>query len=246
MSVPQRRGQDSTDAARLISALSQHSGALEAYRVLRTNLRFVSVDRPVRTITITSALPGDGKTLTTANLGIALAMDGVRVALVDADLRHPMLHRLLGVQRGCGLTSVLTREATLDEALTFTPLENLSVLPAGPVPPNPTELVSTQALANLHEELLGRVDMVLMDTPPVLAAADAALTAARCDGVLLVVRAGVTDRRLALRAREALENVHARVLGAVLSGVQEGDAYGYYYGYYGHAGHDGGKARRIQ
>lgn len=232
MSVPQRRNQDAT-ASRLISALSAHSGALESYRVLRTNLRFVSVDQPVRTITVTSALPGDGKTLTTANLGIALAMDGARVALVDSDLRHPMLHRLFGIQRSSGLTSVLTREAALDDALVETGIDGLCVLPSGPMPPNPTELVSTHALKTLHEDLLSRVDMVLMDTPPVLAAADAALTAARCDGVLLIVRAGVTDRRLAVRAREALEQVHARILGTVLSGVQEGDAYGYYYGYYG-------------
>jgi capsular exopolysaccharide synthesis family protein len=238
MSVPQRRDSEATVAGRLISSLSAHSGALESYRVLRTNLRFVSVDQPVRTITVTSALPGDGKTLTTANLGIALAMDGVRVALVDADLRHPMLHRLFGLKRSIGLTSVLTREATLDEALASTAIGDLSVLPSGSVPPNPTELVSTQAVSALLEELLGRVDMVLVDTPPVLAAADAALTAVRCDGVLLVVRAGVTDRRLALRTREALDQVHARILGTVLSGVQEGEAYGYYYGYYGYGGEE--------
>lgn len=244
MSVPQRRGQDGTAAGRLISALSAHSGALESYRVLRTNLRFVSVDKAVRTITITSALPGDGKTLTTANLGIALAMDGVRVALVDADLRHPMLHRLFDLGRTSGLTSVLTREATLDAALVASGIEGLSVLPSGPVPPNPTELVSTQALSSLNEDLLTRVDIVLMDTPPVLAAADAALTAARCDGVLLIVRAGVTDRRLALRAREALDHVHARILGTVLSGVQEGEAYGYYYGYYGQGAEERKRRRR--
>lgn len=154
MSVAPRRTDWGGDSGRLLTSLSSHSGALEAYRVLRTNLRFVSIDRPVRTITITSALPGDGKTLTTANLGIALAMDGVRVALVDADLRHPTLHRVFGLNRQSGLTSVLTRQTTLETSLVPTHVPGLSLLPSGPVPPNPTELVSTQALQTLHEDLL--------------------------------------------------------------------------------------------
>ncbi|HLN60790.1 MAG TPA: CpsD/CapB family tyrosine-protein kinase [Symbiobacteriaceae bacterium] len=218
-------------APAVVAQREPSSVVAEAFRVLRTNLQFLGLDEPLRSILLTSAAPGEGKSTTAANLGVAFAQAGTRVCLVDADLRRPMLAKLLGLENWAGLTTALIGQAPLEECVKKTPVEGLWLLPSGPVPPNPAELLGSERMAALLERLKAEYDLVLIDSPPVLAVTDAAVLAPRTDGVVLVIRAGRTDRRAVQRARTALETVHARVLGTVLGGVAQSEKEGYYYAY---------------
>ncbi len=218
----------------LIVAAHPKSHIAEAYRVLRTNIEFSSVDKPIRTLMVTSSSPSEGKSTTVANLGIALAEAGKRVIVVDSDLRRPVQHKLFQVANGAGLTTLLMTDAPqVDEFLTPTTVENLRLVTSGPIPPNPAELLGSQRMARAIQLLAEHTDMVLFDSPPALAVTDAAVLGARMDGALLVVDAGVTRRGEAERAREALEQVGVPLLGAVLNRLKlRRGGYGYYYYYY--------------
>lgn len=219
---------------KLVTALAPRGPEAEAYRILRTNLQFMGLDRPLRSLVVTSAVPEEGKTLTAANLAVAFAQTGQRVILVDADLRRPTLHRTFGLGRLAwgGLTSVLGGTVDLQAALTGTELEDLTVLTAGPIPPNPAELLGSQRMQALMAALHEQFDVVIYDTPPVLAVADASVLAPAVDGTLLVIRAYRVGHPQVRRAKEALEAVKARVLGVVLDGVRNRRGDGYYYYYY--------------
>lgn len=206
--------------------------ASEAYRVLRTNLQFLGLDEPVRTILVTSATPGEGKSTTVANLAVAFAQTGVRVCLVDADLRRPTVAKLFGLDSWSGLTTALIGQVPLAECLRTTDVPGLTVMTSGPIPPNPAELLGSARMGALLGQLTEAFDMVLVDSPPVLAVTDAAVLAPKVSGVVMVVRAGEVDHRQVNRAREALEAVKAKVLGVVLSAVQPEGRDGYYYYYY--------------
>ncbi|MGY1635505.1 polysaccharide biosynthesis tyrosine autokinase [Geodermatophilus sp. SYSU D00742] len=195
------------------------SPAAEGYRRLTTNLQFIDVDEPPRTIMISSAIPGEGKTTLTLNLAIALAEAGRQVAVVEADLRRPRVTRYLGMVGGVGLTNVLAGTAELNEVLQGYGDESLSVLAAGPLPPNPSQLLSSAQMKSLMEELATKNDFVLVDAPPVLPVADATSLAVLTDGVLLSVRYGFTRKDLVRRTAAALEQVGARTLGVVLNVV---------------------------
>ena len=217
----------------LVLVSDPRSAAAEAYRTLRVNIQFASPDHPLRTILATSAGPDDGKSTTLANLAIALAETGAPTLLVDCDLRRPSLHTLFGLPNEAGLTSLmLAGTAMLDAAglpLQATAVPNLRLLPSGPLPPNPAELLASRRMADLLLLLAEQATYVLFDTPPILAVADAAVLAPRVDGVLLVVRAGKTRRDLAVKARKMLEQVKANLVGAVLTDATlEGSAYAYY------------------
>ena len=203
----------------LITARSPRSVTADAYRTLRTNLQFSSVDRDLRTLLVTSAGQGDGKTTVAANLGVALAESGQRVLLVDCDLRRPGLHAIFGLPLSPGLTNALVQEGT-EPVTSAAGVPGLSVLTAGDPPPNPAEFIASARLRALLERLGGAVDLVLIDSPPVGLVADAAALAPSVDGVILVVSAGRTKRDLAQRAKQQLDNVGARVLGAVLNNVK--------------------------
>jgi non-specific protein-tyrosine kinase len=214
LSADRRNGQSS-----LVAARNPRSAAAEAYRTLRTNLQFSSLDRDVRCVLVTSAVAGEGKTTVVANLGVALAESGKRVLLVDLDLRQPALHELFGLARSPGLSEALI--ADRDELPSVaTAVPNLSLLPAGEPPPNPAEFVSSARLARLLERARERVDFVLVDSPPVTVVSDPAVLATLVDGVVLVVSAGRTKRELAQRARDQLERVGAHLLGAVLNNAR--------------------------
>jgi non-specific protein-tyrosine kinase len=215
------------------------SPAAEAYRTLRVNIQFASPDKPLRPILATSTSPEDGKSTTLANLAVALAETGASTLLVDCDLRRPSLHTLFGLSNEHGLTSVILAAATGDmpgaaaeqPALPLQPtrVENLRLLTSGPVPPNPAELLASRRMAEILALLSGQASYVLLDSPPIIAVADAATLAPRVDGVLLVVRAGKTRRDLAAKARKMLEQVQANVVGVVLTDATlEGSAYSYY------------------
>lgn len=204
-----------------VVARSPRSPAAEAYRTLRANLQFASLDRDVRTLLITSADQGDGKTTVAANLGVALAEGGRRVLLIDADLRRPGVHTLFDLSLTPGLSNALLEEDA-ELPAQATAIGGLSVLTAGDPPPNPGEFVASARLARLLGRVRSSFDYVVIDSPPVSLVADAAVLAPTVDGVLLVVSAGRTKRDLARKAKEQLERVGARLLGVVLNNAKLG------------------------
>jgi capsular exopolysaccharide synthesis family protein len=193
------------------------SPAAETFRMIRTNLTFMSVDDPIRSFVVTSALPLEGKTTVASNVAISLAQFGRSVLLVDSDLRRPRLHRVLEVDNDVGLTSLIEGRSTLNAALHKTKIDGLSVLTSGPIPPNPSELLHSAAFARVKEELLKHFDYVLFDSPPMGAVTDAVILASQVDGALLVIRAGTSTLHAVSGARKQLNSVSARLLGAVLN-----------------------------
>lgn len=219
----------------LVITTDPKSPAAEAYRTLRTNLQFSSLDRPLKTLLITSSGPGEGKTTIASNLGGAFAQAGKTVILVGADMRKPTLHTVFGLDNRVGLSNVLTGHVKLENALRKTMQHGLLVLPSGPIPPNPAELLGTQRMRDLVQELTGYADLVIFDAPPVIAVTDAGILAQMVDGTLFVVSLGTTPREVAQSAVEQLQQVGARVLGAVANRLENGSGYYYYYytSYYG-------------
>jgi capsular exopolysaccharide synthesis family protein len=228
----------------LITSHSRHPAA-EAYRVLRTNVQFSTLDKPSQTLVITSAHPREGKTTTVANLALVLAQAGKRVIAVDSDLRRPTLHRLFGVANSHGLTNVLlSRDSSLNGYLQPTRHDNLAILPSGPMPPNPSELLSSPRLKTLIENLKREADVVVFDSPPALAVTDASVLAARVDGTILVVDAGRTRGAALKQAKDALTRSKTNLLGAVLNKLQRrGGDYYYHHHYYYDTGKDGHKRK---
>ncbi|MFQ5855798.1 MAG: CpsD/CapB family tyrosine-protein kinase [Anaerolineae bacterium] len=214
---------------RLVTLSDPRSLVAEAYRSLRTNLEFSSLDEPLRTMIVTSPAPGTGKSTTLANLAVTMAQAGKQVILVDCDLRRPSLHEIFGVSNSAGLTSVILDDTISMPPLRETGVAGLRLLTSGPLPPNPAELLGSRRMADLIQTLQEQADMVLFDAPPVIAVADAAILASRVDGVLLVLNAGVTRRDHAQRAKAALNRVNARLVGTVLNNVKlDTTLYGYY------------------
>lgn len=215
----------------LVTLAQPRSPAAEAYRTLRTNLIFSSLDKPLATLLVTSAAPEEGKSTAVANLAVTMAQGGRRTILVDCDLRRPIQHDIWGLAPGGrGLTTmVLESDAMLNPPLADVGIENLALLLAGPVPPNPADLLGSRRMEEAVAALKGRADIVLFDAPPVIAVTDAALLASKLDGVLLVVEAGSTRREHAQRAKEMLQKVNIRIVGAVLSNAPVDARLGGYY-----------------
>ncbi|HRY10476.1 MAG: polysaccharide biosynthesis tyrosine autokinase [Actinobacteria bacterium] len=207
----------------------------EAFRSLRTNLRYVDVDNPPHTVVITSSVLGEGKTTTACNLAIALAQAGSKVLLLEGDLRRPKVAEYLGVDGAVGITDILIGQAKLDDSIVPWQRGLLDFLPSGAIPPNPSELLGSQQMADLLHEVRGRYDAVIVDAPPLLVVTDAAVLAAAADGAILIARYGETNREQVAHAAESLEQVNARVLGTVLNFAplrrRKGYGYGYGYGY---------------
>ncbi|QGP92647.1 Tyrosine-protein kinase YwqD [Neomoorella glycerini] len=217
----------------LVAGKHPKSPMAEAYRTLRTNLSFAAVDQPVRTLLVTSAGPGEGKSTTISNLAVVLAQGGSQVLLVDCDLRRPSQHKAFELDNSRGLTNALVEEINPEELIQATSVEGLGVLTTGPLPPNPAELLGSERMKGLLSGLAAGFDYVLLDTPPALAVTDAAVLAQQVDGALLVARAGVTRTDMLLEARELLARTGVRLLGAILNGIQpNGNSYYYYYYYY--------------
>lgn len=212
----------------LITLADARSPQAEAYRSLRTNLEFYSLDHPLRTLLVTSPAPDEGKSTTLANLGVINAQAGKRIILLDGDLRRPRLHELFGLSNNTGVTTaILNPEAPLP--LQNTTVPNLRVMTSGPLPPNPADLLASARMKALLDHLVTEADLVLLDAPPVILVTDAVVLAAKVDGVLLVVSAGQTRREHAQRARDLLAKVNARLIGAVLTNAAvDTAAYGVY------------------
>ena len=224
-----------------------HSPRAEAFRTLRTNLQFLDIESGAKSFVITSSIPSEGKTTTAANLAIALADSGAQVVIIDGDLRRPKIAEYMGLEGAVGLTDVLISRATLADALQPWGRGNLAVLPAGSIPPNPSELLGSRAMAALLRTLETEFDVVIIDAPPLLPVTDAALVSKLTRGAIVVVAAGRTHKGEFAGAISALENVGAPVAGVILTMLptKGPDAYGYGrygYGSYGYAGYAEGDA----
>ncbi len=211
----------------LITLRDPDSAAAEAYRTLRTNILFSSLDRPLHTLVLTSTAPDEGKSTTLANLAVTMAQAEQRVLMVDCDLRRPSLHSLFGVPNDRGVTSALLEQSEGPLPIQETGVAGLRLLASGPLPPRPADLLGSRRMGALIERLRGEADMVLFDTPPVVAVTDAAVLAPRVDGVLLVLQAGHTRRDRAREARQMLEKVKANIIGVVLNGSRLERGYNY-------------------
>ncbi|MEH7130266.1 CpsD/CapB family tyrosine-protein kinase [Neobacillus drentensis] len=216
---------------KLITLSNPRSPISEQYRTIRTNVQFSSIDQEVKSLMITSSGPGEGKSTTVANMGVVFAQQGKKVLLVDADLRKPTVHYTFNLTNTFGLTSVLTKQTTLEKVVCETNEKNLFILPSGPIPPNPAELLGSKAMDAFFEEAIESFDLVLFDTPPVLAVTDAQILANRCDGTILVVSSGKTEIDHSTKSKELLISANAKILGVVLNNkkMKESNQY-YYYG----------------
>ncbi len=214
----------------LITHSDPRSPIAEAYRTIRTNIQFSSVDQALKTLLVTSAGPDEGKSTTLANLAITMAQTGQKVMIIDCDLRKPTQHKMFRVAQAPGLTSLLVEgDYPVDMYVRDTEVPNLRLLPSGPLPPNPAELLQSRHMEQVLEGLKARADVLLCDTPPLIAVTDAAVLSTRLDGTILVVKAGQTRRELVRSAKDLLEKVHARIIGVVLNNVEvRGDFYYYY------------------
>lgn len=215
----------------LVVHLDSYAPRSEAFRQLRTNLQFIDVGVATKRIVVTSCKPGEGKSTTVSNLAITLAQAGQRVVVVDADLRRPRLHDYLGIEGAAGLTDVLIGRAGVDEVLQPWGDLPMRILPSGPIPPNPSELLGSARMAELLDELSNRADIVLFDAPPLLPITDAVVLARLCDGAVLIARYGSTHREQIRRAVAMLADVDARLLGTLLNMVPTKGADAYHYGY---------------
>ncbi|WP_374725423.1 CpsD/CapB family tyrosine-protein kinase [Neobacillus drentensis] len=215
----------------IIAMFDSKSPIAEQYRTIRTNIQFSSIDKEVRSIMVTSTGPGEGKSTTVANLAVVFAQQGKRVLLVDADLRKPTVQYTFNQTNTFGLTSVLTKQMTLEKAISSTEEKNLFVLTSGPIPPNPAELLSSHAMAQFFQDAHELFDIVLFDTPPVLAVTDAQILANKCEGTILVVSSGKTEKELVIKAKELLDSAQSKLLGVVLNNKKlQNNSYYYYYG----------------
>jgi capsular exopolysaccharide synthesis family protein len=227
----------------LITKTEPKSPASEAYRTLWTNIHFSGVDKPCRTMVFTSTGPGEGKTTSVANFGVVVAEAGIRVCLIDSDLRRPALHRMFGLTNTRGLTTALMENLAITEVAQPTSTPLLSVVTSGPLPPNPAELVGSRRMRDLLDDGVSKFDIVVCDSPPLIAVADGLALCAQCEGVVLVVRAGAIAHDVIRRAVDHVDSVKARILGVILNSVdlrRDGD-YHYYrhYGrYYSSNGHE--------
>ncbi|RLQ94799.1 CpsD/CapB family tyrosine-protein kinase [Falsibacillus albus] len=214
---------------KLITKNEPKSPVSEQYKTIRTNIQFSAVDQEMRSIMVTSAGPGDGKSTTVANLAVVFAQQGNKVLLVDADLRKPTVHYTFGVTNVRGLTNVLSNQLEIEDAAVSTEVDDLFILTSGPIPPNPAELMGSRLMKNFLEKAYEQFDIVLFDTPPVLVVTDGQVLSNHCDGTVLVVSSGRTEMEAAGKAKDILENTKSKLLGVVLNNKKAKDTSYYYY-----------------
>ncbi|MGM8213842.1 CpsD/CapB family tyrosine-protein kinase [Virgibacillus sp. W0430] len=215
----------------LITKLNPRSPISEQYRTIRTNLQFAAVDDELQAFLVTSSEPAAGKSMTVANLAVTYAQQGKKTLLIDADLRKPTVHYTFRLDNLRGLSNILVGESTLEDAIVSSDVENLDVISCGPIPPNPSELLASKKMQALLSQAKELYDVVIFDTPPVLAVADAQILANIVDGSLLIVRSNVTEYEAAEKSKEILEGARGKLLGVVLNDRDKAKSnYYYYYG----------------
>lgn len=217
----------------LITESNPKSPISEAYKILRTNIEFTNLEEDTQTIMITSTRMREGKSTTSSNIAVAFSQSGKNVLLIDADMRKPTQHHIFGLSNRLGLSSFLSNQNELEEIIQSTAVDNVNVIPSGPIPPNPSEMLASKRMTALIQMAKEQFDMVIIDTPPTLVVTDAQIVATKCDGVVLVIDSGNIKKTEAIKAKHKLEHVKARLLGVVLNNVKrsrdDGNAY-YYYG----------------
>ncbi|MCL0032292.1 CpsD/CapB family tyrosine-protein kinase [Peptococcaceae bacterium] len=224
---------DGTDE-KIVALNDPKSPVAEMYRIIRTNIEFSCIDTKLQRLLITSPCPGEGKSITSANLAIVFAKAGKSVILLDADLRKPTQHRLFGVNNHQGLTNLLLGKVKVKDVLNNTPEPNLHLITSGPIPPNPAEILGSKKMSSILEELSSKVDLIIIDSPPVTVVTDTVLLSRKVDAVLLVLASKISLIEAAKKAKELLINAKANIIGTILNKVDEdsGGDY-YYYRYYG-------------
>ncbi len=231
------------DRPMLVTVSSPKSPPAEAYRTLRSNINFSMVDGPAKTLLVTSAGAGEGKSLTAANLAVAMAQAGQSVLLADTDLRRPALHRLFDVEPGPGLTNVLVGDLRIEDVVQETQVPGLGLLASGPLPPNPAELLDSQRMKETTRAFREGYDLVILDSPPAIVLTDAIVLAAQADATLLVAESGKVTREAFAEMRRLIERARGHILGAVINKLRLAPSdYYYYYYYYDNAGRDGLRA----
>lgn len=216
---------------KIITMMNPKSPISEQYRTIRTNIQFSAVDYDLKTLMVTSSGPSEGKSTTAVNLAVVFAQQGKKVLLVDADLRKPTVHYAFNQRNTIGLTSVLTRQIGLETAIAETKEKNLYILTSGPIPPNPAELLSAQAMDLFFRTVEKEFDIIVFDTPPLLAVTDAQILANKCDGTVLVVSSGKTEKDQLRKGKELLDSAKSKLLGVVLNNKKITKSnYYYYYG----------------
>lgn len=230
----------------LVIEKSPKSVPAEAYRTLRTNIQYASFDKELRRILVTSSGPGEGKSTTAANLALSIAETGKSVLLIDCDLRKPSVHKKFKISNEKGVTNFLLGEVTFEQA-TKVYKNKLFIMTAGTIPPNPAEMLSSNKLKNFLKRISDKFDMIIIDSPPVMAVTDAQILSTITDGVILVITSGQTEKAMAIKAKESLKKVNANIIGVVLNRLKEenGKSYGYGYYYYYNEDEDGdGEVRK--
>jgi capsular exopolysaccharide synthesis family protein len=238
---PERPGSE------LISLSDPKSSASEAYRGLRTGILFSTPGHSPRSLLITSSGPEEGKTITAANLAITMAQAGQKILMLDCDMRKPRLHKAFGSDKGRGMSNILVGEGDWKTLRVPTGIPNLDIIPSGPIPPNPAELIGSERMKTLIDEILKEYDRVLIDSPPIVAVTDSVVLSRVVEGVVLVIQVGVTARDVIANSIRQLQDVQAHVLGAALNAVNIGkDSYYYYQYYYYYYGEGGDRKRKKQ
>ncbi|WP_302535156.1 CpsD/CapB family tyrosine-protein kinase [Megasphaera elsdenii] len=226
-----------------ITHYDSRSPVSEAYRAIRTNLQFAGAGKQLKTLVFTSAVPGEGKSTTVANLAIAMGQDDKHILLIDCDMRKPFVHRRFGLLNR-GLSNCFAEDLPLKEVIQADVFPNLDVVTSGPVPPNPAELLGSKKMKDLLQEAAETYDYVFLDMPPVLAVTDAVLMSSQVDGTILVFGSGDISPDEGKQAKELLEKVHANILGVILNKVPQHHKSGYYYYYYYDEDHHKKRRRR--
>jgi capsular exopolysaccharide synthesis family protein len=223
----------------IVTIYDPKSPVSETYRTLRTNIQFSSLDKKTQTIMITSSGPGEGKSTISANLASVMAQSGNKTLLIDCDLRKPNIHKMFGLSNVNGLSNLLVEEIEIEKAVQHGPIENLNILTSGTMPPNPAELLGSEKMKNFINSLRKYFDYIILDTPPVVVVTDAQLISRISDGCLLVVSSRQVERDAAVKAKELLLKVNAKIIGVVLNKVEKGAKGGYKYYYHYYYGSDG-------
>ncbi|MDQ0062618.1 CpsD/CapB family tyrosine-protein kinase [Paenibacillus harenae] len=214
----------------LIAERNPNSPISERYRMLRTNIEFSSIDHKFQIIMVTSSQPGEGKSITCANMAVSFAQANKRVLVIDADLRKPAQHHIFAISNHKGLTSALLQRLEPQDVIQHTSTDNLSVIAAGPAPPNPSEVLSSEHMGALLDKLRETYDVIIIDTPSIMSVTDAQIVATQSDGVVLVIDSGKVKKEVAIKAKASLEHVQANLIGVVLNNInrKQSESYSYY------------------
>ncbi|WP_334329716.1 CpsD/CapB family tyrosine-protein kinase [Companilactobacillus sp. HBUAS59699] len=203
----------------LITYNHPQDAVAEQFRTVRTNIQFTAVDKQIKSIVFTSSAPSEGKSTVSNNFAVTCADQGSKVVLIDSDLRRPTIHKTFGIDNRIGLSNYLLGTAKVDEILQPALVRNLSIIPSGPIPPNPSELLGSNRLKQLLKELEERFDILILDAPPVNTVTDTQVLASVVDGVVMVVPQGIAIKAGVRHAKESLELVHAHIIGAIMNRV---------------------------